>query len=203
MKLLPVIYLVLFLIPFSFAQKAKKLSPDSYVEWCHSQGFQWKGKDTAGVISYAVRFVPKAYDIAKCALAHCEKKEVLLEDLKELDNSFTFLLDMTCLEFSQDIFSIPSKTGMNTTDRKLYLSNYIKKDLFGLSASNDTIPCVSAVYEVTIPIRARVLFELEKTEKPITRIVFRDKMINNKPLEFEIPELTKKQVPTLNLKKYE
>lgn len=85
----------------------------------------------------------------------------------------------------------------------MYLNNYIKSDLVGISSSNDTIKCTSAIYEANMPTRVRVLFDLENTTKPITKIVFRDKMINNRYVEFIIPELTNKQIPTLNLKKYE
>ncbi len=187
----------------SFAQKVKKLSPESYVQWCNSPDFLWKNKDTMGGIQYAVRFVPKQYDIAKCALNHCEKKEILMTDLKAAGNSYGFILELSCVEYSKDIFSYPSKTGMNSNNRKMYLNNYIKGDLVGISSSNDTIKCTSAIYETSMPTRVRVLFDLENTTKPITKIVFRDKMINNRYVEFIIPELTNKQIPTLNLKKYE
>jgi hypothetical protein len=187
----------------SFAQKVKKLSPESYVQWCNSPDFFWKNKDTMGGIQYAVRFVPKQYDIAKCALNHCEKKEILMTELKAVGNSYGFILELSCLEYSKDIFSYPSKTGMNANNRKMYLNNYIKADLVGISSSNDTIKCTSAIYEANMPTRVRVLFDLENTTKPITKIVFRDKMINNRYVEFIIPELTNKQIPTLNLKKYE
>lgn len=187
----------------SFAQKAGKLTPESYVKWCSSPDFLWKNESTLEGISYAVRFIPKQYDIARCALSHCETKEVLMNDLKAIGNSYGFMLDLSCTEFSQDIFSFPSKTGMGSTNRKMYLNNYIKGDLFGITPSNDTIKCTSAIYETNMPARVRVLFELESTTKPITKIVFRDRMIHNKPIEFIIPELTNKQLPTLNLKKYE
>lgn len=156
-----------------------------------------------GGIQYAVRFVPKQYDIAKCALNHCEKKEILMTDLKTIGDSYGFILELSCVEYSKDIFSYPSKTGMNSNNRKMYLNNYIKSDLIGISSSNDTIKCTSAIYEANMPTRVRVLFDLENTTKPITKIVFRDKMINNRYVEFIIPELTNKQIPTLNLKKYE
>ncbi|MNK00318.1 hypothetical protein D3C87_181010 [compost metagenome] len=186
-----------------YAQKAGKLTPESYVKWCSSPDFLWKGKDTLEGISYAVRFIPKQYDIAKCALNHCEKKEVLINDLKAIGNSYGFMLELSCLEFSKDLFSFPSKTGMNSNSRKMYLSQYIKGDLVGITSTNDTIKCTSAIYEANMPTRVRVLFELENTPKPITKIVFRDRMINNKPIAFIIPELTNKHLPTLNLKKYE
>lgn len=192
-----------FFFQLSFAQKVKKLSPESYVQWCNSSDFLWKNKDTMGGILYAVRFVPKQYDIAKCALNHCEKKEILSADLKAIENSYGFILELSCVEYSKDIFSYPSKTGMNSNTRKMYLNNYIKGDLVGISSSNDTIKCTSAIYEANMPTRVRVLFDLENTNKPITKIVFRDKMINNRYVEFIIPELTNKQIPTLNLKKYE
>ncbi|WP_341900070.1 hypothetical protein [Fluviicola taffensis] len=200
--LLTIISLSLF-ISGSFSQKGSKLTPDSYVKWCSSPDFLWKNKDTMGGIMYSVRFIPKQYDIAKCALNHCEKKEVLMDDLKTIGGSYGFMLELSCEQFSKDIFSFPSKTGMNTNDRKLYLNNYIKGDLVGISSSNDTIKCTSAIYEASMPTRVRVLFDLEATNKPITKIVFRDRMINNRFIEFSIPELTHKQIPTLNLKKYE
>ena len=203
MRYLLVLAALCLSIPLVLSQKPKKLSPDAYVEWCYSPDFLWKNKDTADGISYGVRFVPKEFDIAKCALDHCEKKDILAQELKSIDNSFGFILDLACMEFSKDIFSVPGKTGMRAAERKLYLSNYIKGDLFGISATNDTIKCVSAIYEVNIPMRARVLFDLESTNDPIVKIVFRDRMINNRLVEFLIPQLTRKQLPTLNLKKYE
>jgi hypothetical protein len=187
----------------STSKKAASMDPESYVKWCSSPEFSWKDRDTLNGISYSVRFVPKEYDIAKCALKHCENKETLLTDLNSKNNSYSFILDLSCLEFSKDIFSYPSRTGMSAADRKIYLNNAIKGDIVGISKSNDTIKCISAMYEASIPIRARVLFELESTEKTITKIILKDRMINNSLFEFSMPELTKNNVPTLNLKNYE
>lgn len=192
-----------FFFQTGFAQKAKKMKPDSYIQWCNSPDFRWKDMDSVRGILYAVRFVPKQYDIAKCAQKHCEEKEVLKEDLKAVGNSYGFILELSCAEYSKDIFSCPSKTGMNSNNRKMYLNNYIKGDLMGITGSNDTIQCTSAIYEASIPSRVRVLFDLENTNKPITKIIFIDKMINNQFIEFIIPELSSKYLPTLNLKKYE
>lgn len=179
------------------------MDPESYLKWYSSPEFSWRNNDTLNGISYSVRFVPKEYDIAKCALTHCEKKDVLLEDLNSKNDAYGFILDLSCIEFSKDIFSYPSRTGMSATERKMYLNNSIKSDIFGISKSNDTIKCVSAMYEASIPMRARVLFELEKTEKTISKIILKDRMLNNSVIEFSFPELGKKQVPTLNLKGYE
>lgn len=179
------------------------MDPESYLKWYSSPEFSWKNGDTLNGISYSVRFVPKEYDIAKCALRHCEEKTILLTDLNSKNNSYGFILDLSCLEFSKDIFSYPSRSGMSSAERKIYLNNTIKGDLFGISKSNDTIKCVSAMYEASIPVRARVIFELESTEKTITKIILRDRMINNSLIEFSIPELSKNNVPTLNLKNYE
>lgn len=195
--------ILLFLIACSTTKKAGSLKPDSYVKWCSSAEFQWKNKDTLDGIIYSVRFVPRQYNIAKCALDHCEKKDVLLEDLKSANSSYSFMLELSCVDFSKDLFSFPSRTGMNANERKLYLNNYIKGDLVGVSAANDTIKCISAIYEASIPMRARVLFDLENTGKAITKIVFKDQMISNQPLEFSIPELTAKKIPDLDLKSYE
>lgn len=198
---------ILFFLSLCFAcstaKKVAEMDPESYVKWYSSPDFSWRNKDTINGISYAVRFIPKEYDIAKCALTHCEKKEVLVADLKAIGNSYGFMLELSCLDFSKDIFSFPSKTGMNPSFRKMYLNNYIKEDLVGISSSNDTIKCISAIYEANMPTRVRVLFDLENTTKTITKIVFRDKMLNDRLVEFLIPELSKKYVPTLNLKKYE
>ncbi len=183
--------------------KVAKLDPEAYVKWCYSPEFSWKNSDTLNGISYSVRFVPQEYNIAACALKHCEKKEVLMEDLNSKNNAYGFFLDLVCLDFSRDLFSYPSRTGMDAADRKIYLNNHIKKDIVGISDSNDTIVCVSAIYEASIPNRARVIFELEDTEKTLTKIILKDRMINNSAIEFSIPELTKKKIPTLNLKNYE
>lgn len=204
--------MIRFLYTFSFLslcmacstlKKVAEMDPETYVKWYSSPDFSWRNKDTINGISYAVRFIPKEYDIAKCAISHCEKKEVLVADLKAIGNSYGFMLELSCLDFSKDIFSFPSKTGMNPNFRKMYLNNYIKEDLVGISSSSDTIKCISAIYEANMPARVRVLFDLESTAKTITRIVFKDKMLNNRFVEFSIPELTKKYIPTLNLKKYE
>ncbi|MNJ86432.1 hypothetical protein D3C87_39280 [compost metagenome] len=203
MKYLLTLSVLTLLIPLALSQRIKKLSPDAYVNWCSSPDFAWKNKDTLNGITYAVRFVPDQYDIAKCALSRCETKEVLLNDLNSKDKFGSFVLDLACLEFSKDLFSYPSQTGMNAAERKIYLSNLIKEDLIGISRSNDTIRCTSVIYETNIPTRARVIFELEKSNAPITKLVFTDRMINNSLIEFSIPELTKKNIPDLNLKKYE
>lgn len=187
----------------STTRKVASMNPESYLKWYSSPEFSWKNNDTLNGIFYAVRFFPKEYDIAKCAITHCEKKDVLLKDLNSKNNSYSFILDLSCLEFSKDIFSYPSRTGMAAADKKMYLNNTIKGDIVAISKSNDTIKCVSAMYEASTPMRARVLFELEHTEKTITKIIFKDRMLNNSIIEFSFPELAQKQVPTLSLKGYE
>jgi hypothetical protein len=192
-----------FVVSCSTSTKVAKLDPESYVKWCYSPEFSWKNSDTLNGIAYSVRFVPGEYDIAACALKHCETKESLINDLNSKNNFYSFFLDFVCEDFSRDLFSYPGKTGMNAADRKIYLNNHIKKDIVGITTSNDTISCVSTIYEVNISNRARVIFELEDTEKTLTKIILKDKMINNAVIEFSITELSKKKIPTLNLKNYE
>ncbi|TSJ46560.1 hypothetical protein [Fluviicola chungangensis] len=147
--------------------------------------------------------MPREINIARCALDHCEPKEILLEELKRDVAVTSFMFEVKALRGGKEDLFFP-QSGMNSTDKALYLSGGIKKELFAFSSGQDTIFCNSVIYEPSIPGYIRILVDFDNpAHQPIKRIVFNDHSLSMVPVEFQFLPAANSNFPTLNLKNYE
>lgn len=184
-------------------RKTPSLAPDAYLKWYASSENKWFSQDTINNLLFKVRVYPKEVNIAICAMDHCEPKETLLTDLKRKEEINSFLLEIKGLKSGkEDLFS--PAVQMNSTDKALYLSNGIKKDLFAFSSGKDTLFCNSVIYEPSIPGNIKLLIDFHNPDhQSISRIVFNDRSLSMVPVEFLLLPSDHSNFPTLNLKNYE
>lgn len=175
------------------------MNPKDYLSWYQSKEFAWKGVDTIQNIICGIRLFPKEVSIAKCAMDNCEPKETLKERSADNTESFEFIVEFAGLKPNESIFDLPGKLGTSHSDRVIYFSSEIKKDIKGLTLSGDTVECQHVIYEPSLPQRARMLIDLEVGKKGIVEIIVTDGIISGETFHFRIPELTNKSIPSLKL----
>jgi hypothetical protein len=197
--------LMLFFLNISCSslRKGPSLAPEDYLKWYGSAENRWFSQDTVNDLVFKMKLYPKEVNIARCALDHCESKETLLTDLKKEESVTSFFLEVKALKGGkEDLFSPAAQ--MNATDKALYLSNGIKKELFAFSSGKDTIFCNSVIYEPAIPGKIRLLVDFNNPDhQTITRILFNDNSFTMTPMEFLLLLPDHQNFPTLNLKNYE
>ena len=187
----------------SSLKKTLSLTPAEYLKWHASADNKFVCQDTANNLVFRIKAYPKEVNIARCALDHCEPKETLLKELKQEESVTSFMLEVRGLNSSkEDLFS--PAAGMNSSDKALYLSGGIRKELFAFSSDRDTIFCNSVIYEPSIPGHIRLLIDFDNPEhQPIKRILFNDHSLSMIPVEFQFSPSANSNFPTLNLKNYE
>lgn len=195
--------LIFLIIGCSNLRKRPALAPDAYLKWYGSTENKWYSQDTVNNLVFKVKVYPKEVNIALCALNRCEPKETLLASLKQKEEINSFLLDIKGIKSGrEDLFSHSAQ--MSSTDKILYLSNEIKKDLFAFSSDNDTLFCNSVIYEPSIPGNIKLLIDFHNPDhQSITRILFNDRLLSMVPVEFLLLPSDHSNFPTLNLKNYE
>jgi hypothetical protein len=197
MRLLLIISLLIILS--AGCSSLKPMSPKEYLNWYAAKDFGWKGMDTIQDITCAIRLFPKEVTIAMCAIQNCETKEVLTERLSSKDETYDFMIEFSSLKPNTSIFDVPGSGAYSKSDKVLYLSNGIKKDIKGITVAGDTVSCQNVLYEPSIPQKARLLVTLENTKKNINQFIITDHMVSGEMIRFHIPELTHKSLPTLKL----
>lgn len=194
------LYTLVFLLVLTGCSVVKKsMNPKDYLDWYQSKEFGWKGMDTIQNVICGIRFFPKEVSIAKCAIDNCEPKETLKERSADKTESFEFIVEFASLKPTESIFDLSGKLGTSPSDRVIYFSSEIKKDIKGLTLSGDTVECQSVIYEPSLPQRARMLIDLEAGKKGIIEIIVTDRIISGETFHFSIPELTNKSIPSLRL----
>lgn len=187
----------------SSLRKGPLLVPEDYLKWYGSSENKWFSQDTVNDLVFKMKLYPKEVNIARCAINHCESKETLVTDLKKEESVTSFFLEVNGLTGEkEDLFSPLAR--MNSTDKVLYLSNGIKRELFAFSSNKDTLFCNSVIYEPTISGRIRLLVDFNNPDnQTITRVLFNDHSFTMAPMEFLFWSSDYPNFPTLNLKNYE
>lgn len=180
----------------------KSLTPQSYLEWYGSSACPLRDTVKASEVVFVLEQVPIEQEIARNVQTNrmtVEEAQSAYSESKDV-NELTYLLTVELPVAGKDIFNYNVKAGEQ--GRKEYVSFGMKKDLFLVTVTGDTVECARTLYEQGISNSPRSRFIIDFTaitREKVVQLLFRDKLWSGQTILFDLTTNQQAVLPRLKL----
>lgn len=189
----------------SVLSRSKSLSVDDYTQWYAKEKSVLTTQLEVSSIQYELSYVPYEFQVGYAL----KQGDLKIEEAKGMQSDFTkdhtFKLTMVLPTQGKDIYTFNQTSQFSKEQKMLYYLNDLKKDVFLISKSGDTLSCANALLEPGISNMnvATFLFDFNKLERnEIKELIFHDKLVSEQMVAFDLSTMNLTRIPKLSLKGY-
>lgn len=198
-------FIFLLMSSCSVFSGAKTLSVDQYTQWYAKEKSVLTSSQDVNSIQYELSYVPYEFQVGYALT----QGDLRLEEAKGMQGDFskehTFRLTMVLPMQGKDVYSYNQNSKYSKEQKMLYYLNDLKKDVFLINTSGDTLSCVNALLEPGISNMnvATFLFDFNQLERnEIKELIFHDKLVSEQMVAFDLSTMNLTRIPKLSLKGY-
>jgi len=185
--------------------RSKSLNVDDYTQWYAKDKSVLSTNQEVNTIQYELSYVPYEFQVGYAL----KQGDLTLEEAKGMQGDFlyehTFKLSLVLPTQGKDIYSYNQNSQLSKEQKMLYYLNDLKKDVYLISKSGDTLSCLNALLEPGISNMnvATFLFDFNKLERnEIKELIFNDKLVSEQKVAFDLSTMNLTRIPKLSLKGY-
>jgi len=207
MKLIIVILFSLILLAScGVFSRSKALCVDEYIEWYAKEKSVLTSSQEVSAIQYELNYVPYEFQVGY----GLKQGDLNIEEAKGMQHEFTkshsFKLTMVLPFVGKDIYAFNQTNAMSKEQKMLYFLNELHNDVLVVKTNGDTVKCENALLEQGISNMnvATFLFDFSSIERDqLKELVFKDRLVSEQTIVFEISPMNLTQIPKLSFKGYE
>lgn len=184
---------------------SKSLSVDEYPTWYSQEKSVLTVNQEVESVQFELVYVPYEFQVGY----NLKRGDLTLEEAKSMQKDFStehsFKLSVVLPVQGKDIYAYNEKVQLSKEQKVLYYLNNLKQDVFLIHTNGDTIECINAMLEQGISNMniATFLFDFNKIERDeIKELIFRDRLISEQAIAFDLSKMNLTQIPKLSLKGY-
>lgn len=184
---------------------SKSLSVDEYPTWYSQEKSVLTVNQEVESVQFELVYVPNEFQV----VYNLKQGDLTLEEAKSMQKDFStehsFKLSVVLPVQGKDIYAYNEKVQLSKEQKVLYYLNNLKEDVFLIHTNGDTIECINAMLEQGISNMniATFLFDFNKIERDeIKELIFRDRLISEQAIAFDLSKMNLTQIPKLSLKGY-
>lgn len=181
------------------------MSVDEYPAWYSQEKSVLTVNQEEESVQFELVYVPYEFQVGY----NLKQGDLTLEEAKSMQKDFStehsFKLSVVLPVQGKDIYAYNEKVQLSKEQKVLYYLNNLKQDVFLIHTNGDTIECINAMLEQGISNMniATFLFDFNKIERDeIKELIFRDRLISEQAIAFDLSKMNLTQIPKLSLKGY-
>lgn len=189
----------------SVLSTSKTLKVDDYTKWYAQERSVLSAKQEVEAIQFELTYVPYEFQVSYAL----KQGDLTIDEAKSMKNDFnsehTFKLTLVLPTSGKDVYSYSEASQLSKEQKVLYYMNDLKKDVFLINKSGDTLPCINALIEPGISNMnvATFLFDFNQIERnEIKELIFQDKLLSEQTVAFDLSTMNLTQIPKLSFKGY-